>query len=161
EAALLVALPQSPEALRPDRHAAAALAARGRVLARLASIGLLSAQAVAEATAQPVPTERRPAVHLAAHLAERLRADEPDAPLIRTTIDGGLQSQLEALARRYQLKLEQGATVALLVIENSGRAVRAYVGSGDYFDSSRLGQNDLVQAVRSPGSTLKPFIYGL
>jgi penicillin-binding protein 1C len=161
EAALLVALPQSPEALRPDRHAAAALTARGRVLARMASIGLLSAQSVAEAAAQPVPTERRPAVHLAAHLAERLRAADPDSPFIRTTIDGGMQTQLEALARRYQLKLEQGATIALLVVENGGRKVRAYVGSGDYFDSGRLGQNDLVQAVRSPGSTLKPFIYGL
>jgi penicillin-binding protein 1C len=161
EAALLVALPQSPEALRPDRHAAGALAARGRVLARMASIGLLSAQSVAEAAAQPVPAERRPAVHLAAHLAERLRAADPDSPLIRTSIDGGLQTQLEALARRYQLKLEEGATIALLVVENSGRKVRAYVGSGDYFDSGRLGQNDLVQAVRSPGSTLKPFIYGL
>ncbi len=84
-----------------------------------------------------------------------------ESPFIRTTIDGGLQTQLEALARRYQLKLEQGATIALLVVENSGRKVRAYVGSGDYFDSGRLGQNDLVQAVRSPGSTLKPFIYGL
>jgi penicillin-binding protein 1C len=161
EAALLVALPQSPEALRPDRHAGAALAARGRVLARMATVGLLSAQAVAEAAAQPVPTERRAAAHLAAHLAERLRAADAESSFIHTTVDGGLQTQLEALARRYQLKLEQGATIALLVVENADRKVRAYVGSGDYFDSGRLGQNDLVQAVRSPGSTLKPFIYGL
>jgi len=161
ESALLVALPQSPEALRPDRHAAAALAARGRVLARMVAAGLLTAQAVAEATTQPVPGERRPAVHLAAHLAERLRTASPESPFIRTTIDGNLQAQLEGLARRYQLKLEQGATIALLVVENGGRKVRAYVGSGDYFDGGRLGQNDLVQAVRSPGSTLKPFIYGL
>ncbi len=161
EASLLVALPQSPEALRPDRHAATARAARSRVLARMVAIGLLTAQAGAEAAAQPVPSERRPAVHLAAHLAERLRAARPDSPFIRTTIDGGLQIQLEGLAWRYQLKLERGATIALLVVENAGRKVRAYVGSGDYFDSGRLGQNDLVQAVRSPGSTLKPFIYGL
>src|SRR5262249_35576887 len=161
EAALLVALPQSPEALRPDRHAAAALAARGRVLDRMKATGLIDAQAVAEATVQPVPSERRPAAHGAAHLAERLRAADPQSPLIRTFVDGGLQAQLEVLARRYQLKLEPGATVALLVVENTGREVRAYVGSGDYFDSGRLGQNDLVQAVRSPGSTLKPYIYGL
>jgi len=161
EAALLVALPQSPEALRPDRHAAAALAARGRVLDRMTATGLIGAQAAAEATPQPVPGARRPAVHMAAHLAERLRAADPQSPLIRTFVEGGLQTQLEALARRYQLKLEEGATIALLVVENAGREVRAYVGSGDYFDSGRLGQNDLVQAVRSPGSTLKPFIYGL
>jgi penicillin-binding protein 1C len=161
EAALLVSLPQSPEALRPDRQAAAARAARDRVLARMAALGLLGPQAVTEAAAEPVHAGRRPAAHSAAHLAERLRAAEPDAPVIRTTIDGNLQAQLEAMAGRYQLKLEEGATIALLVVENAGRQARAYVGSGDYFDNGRLGQNDLVQAVRSPGSTLKPFIYGL
>jgi penicillin-binding protein 1C len=81
--------------------------------------------------------------------------------VIRTAIDGGLQSQLETLARRHQRQLEEGAAIALLVVQNDGRAVRAYVGSGDYFDSARLGQNDMVQAVRSPGSTLKPFVYGM
>jgi penicillin-binding protein 1C len=161
EAALLVALPQSPEVLRPDRHAAAARAARDRVIARVAAAGLLDDHAAAEAAAQPVPAQRRPAMRLAAHLSERLHQADANAPIIRTHIDGGLQSQLEVMARRQQLKLEQGATIALLVVENDGRKVRAYVGSGDFFDSARLGQNDMVQAVRSPGSTLKPFVYGL
>lgn len=161
EAALLVALPQSPEALRPDRHSAAARAARDRVLERMAALGLLTPAAKAEAVADAVPAARRPAVRVAAHLAERLRAADPDAPLLRTFVDLNLQLQLEGLARRYQLKLEEGATLALLVVENDGRKVRAYVGSGDYFDVSRLGQNDLVRAVRSPGSALKPFVYGL
>jgi penicillin-binding protein 1C len=161
EAALLVALPQAPEALRPDRHAAAALSARNRVLARMANVGLLSPAAWAEAAAAPVPSVRRPAVRVAAHLADRLRALEPASPVIRTFVDFGLQAQLEALARRHQRKLEAGATIAMLVVENGGRRVRAYVGSSDYFDAGRLGQNDLVQAVRSPGSTLKPFVYGL
>jgi len=161
EAALLVALPRSPEALRPDRQAAAALAARNRVVARMQGLGLLTAQSAQEATAQPLPTDRRPALRLAPHLADRLRAARPGEPTIHSLIDGNLQSQLEALAKRYQAKLEEGATLALLVVENGGRQVRAYVGSGDYFDESRLGKNDLVTAVRSPGSTLKPFIYGL
>lgn len=161
EAALLVALPQSPERLRPDRNATAARAARDRVIGRVAAIGLLAAQAAAEEAAQPVPMQRRSAVRLAAHLSERLHRTDPSASIVRTYIDGGLQTRLEMLARRYQLKLEQGATIALLVVENEGRKVRAYVGSGDYFDHARLGQNDMVRAIRSPGSTLKPFVYGL
>jgi len=161
EAALLVALPQSPERLRPDRNAVAARAARDRIIARTAAIGLLGDEAAAEATAQPVSAQRRPAARLAPHLAERLHRADPHLNLIRTYIDGGLQMRLEALARRYQLKLEQGATIALLVVENAGREVRAYVGSGDFFDQGRLGQNDMVRAIRSPGSTLKPFVYGL
>jgi penicillin-binding protein 1C len=161
EAALLVALPQAPESLRPDRHAAAARSARDRVLDRMGELAILSAQAVQEAREEVVPAERRPAVRSASHLAERLRDATPAAVEVRTLVDGELQRQLEALARRHQARLEGGATVALLVVENSGRQVRAYVGSGDYFDMARLGQNDMVRAVRSPGSTLKPFIYGM
>ncbi|HEY7687857.1 MAG TPA: penicillin-binding protein 1C [Dongiaceae bacterium] len=161
EAALLVALPQSPERLRPDRRAAAALAQRDRVLASLAGRGVLSAQAAAEAAVEPVPATRNPAIRRAPHLAERLHEDAGDGLVIATTIDGALQAQAEALARRVQAKLEPGATVAMLVVENAGRTVRSYVGSGDFWDASRYGQNDMVRAVRSPGSALKPFIYGM
>ncbi len=161
EAALLVALPQSPERLRPDRNAGAARIARDRIIARAAAIGVLTSQAAAEAAAQPVPVRRRAAAHLAPHLADRLRAAEPNSPVIRTHLDGVLQARLEALARRRHLELEEGATIALLVVENDARKVRAYVGSGDYYDGRRLGYNDMVRAVRSPGSTLKPFVYGL
>jgi penicillin-binding protein 1C len=161
EAALLVALPQAPESLRPDRYAVVARSARDRVLERLGELAILSTQAVREAREEAVPAERRPAVRSASHLAERLRDTTAPAVEVRTLVDGELQRQLEALALRHQARLEGGATVALLVVENSGRQVRAYVGSGDYFDAARLGQNDMVRAVRSPGSTLKPFIYGM
>ncbi|MGH6931288.1 MAG: penicillin-binding protein 1C, partial [Dongiaceae bacterium] len=161
EAALLVALPQSPERLRPDRHGAAARARRDRVLARLVDIGVLSAKAGIEATQQAVPTLRRPAVRMASHLALRLKGENPAATTISSLIDQTLQRPLELLARRYHSSLEDAATLAILVVENSGRQVRAYIGSGDYFDERRYGQNDMVTAVRSPGSTLKPFIYGL
>jgi penicillin-binding protein 1C len=161
EAALLVALPQAPEMLRPDRHPDRARTARNRILERMAELGILTVQAAAEAAAQPVPMARRPVPRVAVHLADQLHRLAAGRTRVATYIDGNLQIQLEALARRYHGKLEPGATIALLVVENAGREVRAYVGSGDYFDSTRLGQNDLVQAVRSPGSTLKPFIYGI
>jgi penicillin-binding protein 1C len=161
EAALLVALPQSPEMLRPDRNAVAARAARDRVIARMEAANVLSDGVADEAAAQAVPTQRQPAARVAPHLVERLHRADSGRAVIRTFIDGGLQTQLETLARRYQLKLEEGATIALLLVENEGRKVRSYIGSGDYFDQGRLGQNDMVQAIRSPGSTLKPFVYGL
>src|SRR5262249_29570494 len=80
---------------------------------------------------------------------------------IRSLIDSDLQRRLQALATRQSLGLERGATLAILVVENTGRAVRAYIGAADYLDSESRGQNDMVRAVRSPGSTLKPFVYGL
>jgi penicillin-binding protein 1C len=161
EAALLVALPQSPERLRPDRRAAAAEAARNRVITRMAALGVLSAQAASEALEDPVPAARHPAVRHATHLAERLRTTGGIEPAIRTTVDGTLQSQLEAMAKRVQDGLEPGATVAMLVVETGSRKVRAYVGSGDFWNAGRHGQNDMVRAVRSPGSTLKPLIFAM
>lgn len=161
EAALLVALPQSPERLRPDRAPAAAAAARARVLTRLQAAGVLDAAASAEARATPIPAGRLPATFDAPHLAERLVAGAPGQSEIRSLIDGDLQRRLQALAARQRLGLEAGATIAILVAENSTMAVRAYVGAADYFDAASRSQNDMVRAIRSPGSTLKPFVYGL
>jgi penicillin-binding protein 1C len=161
QASLLVALPQSPERVRPDRYPIFAKAARNHVLARLAEEGVLSSTQLTEVGSEPVPQGRRDALMVAAHLAERLKAADPAATEIRTMIDGSLQRALEALVARRQSELENGATIALLAVRNSDHAVRGYVGSTDIFDTSRHGPIDMVTAVRSPGSALKPFIYGL
>ncbi|GAB5375199.1 MAG: hypothetical protein AcusKO_16610 [Acuticoccus sp.] len=86
QAALLVALPQSPEARRPDRHPEAARAARDRVLDRLAARGVLEAGEVAIAKREGVPTRRRPVPRLAPHLSRRLVAAAPDAAAHATTL---------------------------------------------------------------------------
>lgn len=165
EAALLVALPRSPTALRPDRFPAAARAARDAVITRMVQAGVLTAQQGREARAEPVPRRRRAMPFHAPHLARRLvaarRAGGADARIRRTTIDGALQRRVEALLRREQAFLDRAATVAVLVVENATRRVVAYAGSADFFDARRAGQVDMVRAVRSPGSTLKPFIYGM
>jgi len=161
EAALLVALPQSPERLRPDRDPAAARSARDRVLERMVAAGVIDATVAHEAEADAVPTARLAAPIGAPHLAERVAARAGSRETIATLIDGDLERGLEDLARRSERGLESGATVAILAIENATHAVRGYVGSGSFLDLDRHGPVDMVQAVRSPGSTLKPFIYGL
>jgi penicillin-binding protein 1C len=161
EAAMLVALPQSPERVRPDRNPGAAREARNHVLERLAGAGLLNATELAEVESGAVPEGRREAPMVAAHLAERLRLANPGSSEIRTAIDATLQRALEALVARRQGELESGATIAVLAVRNSDHAVRGYVGSTDILDGGRHGPIDMVTAVRSPGSTLKPFIYGL
>ncbi|MEX0807987.1 MAG: penicillin-binding protein 1C [Dongiaceae bacterium] len=161
EAALLVALPQSPESLRPDRAPAAAAAARARVLDRAAGMGLLTIAAAAEAAADRLPALRRDAPMLAPHLAERLLREGINERAIATLIDGDLQARLERLAYLHATQWSDGVSVAILVVENETRAVRGYVGAADYFDTARFGPIDMVQAVRSPGSTLKPFLYAM
>jgi len=161
EAALLVALPQSPERLRPDRDSAAARTARNRVLERLQAAGAIPQDAAREAERTAVASLRLPAAVDAPHLAARLVAAFPASSEIQTLIDGDLQHRLQALALRRQQALEPGATLAVLVVENATRSVRAYVGAADFFDGASDGQNDMVRAIRSPGSTLKPFVYAL
>lgn len=161
EAALLVVLPQSPERLRPDRFPDAAKRARDKVLARLLTDGEITPAAYDTALAEPIPTRRMPALSDAPHLAERLRREMPDMAVIHTTIDYDLQRNLQKLLMRRSVNLEPGATTAALVIANDGRKVLAYLGSANYFDRRQFGPIDMIAAVRSPGSTLKPFIYGM
>jgi penicillin-binding protein 1C len=161
EAALLVALPRSPERFRPDRDGDAAKLARERVLTRLVAADVMTAAEMREASQSGLPVLRLPAAVDAPQLSARLVAAAPAANEIQSLIDGDLQRRLQSLAQRRQQAMEKGATVAILVVENAGRAVRAYVGSADFFDDASSGQNDMVKAIRSPGSTLKPFVYGL
>ncbi len=165
ETALLVALPQSPEARRPDRSAAAARAARDRVLERFAASDHVPTDEIALAKAEPIPPGRRPMPTLAPHAADRAVAETPPGSEVRLTIDADLQKNLEALARErlrtLTASLGSDISLAVLVVDNATGEVRARVGSPDYFDARRAGQVDLTQALRSPGSTLKPFIYGL
>ena len=161
EAALLVALPQSPELRRPDRYPQAARAARDRVLDRAAAAGVVPRDEIARAKAAAVPHARKPLPVLAPHAADQVVAAEPSRRIHRLTIDAGLQKSLQELALERARALGPQISVAILAVDNETGEVRARVGSADYFDERRAGQVDMTQALRSPGSTLKPFIYGL
>src|SRR5690606_26213526 len=117
--------------------------------------------AYATALAESVPRHRRPALADAPHLSERLRNAYPGQPEIVTTLDRPLQLRLQDMLRKAARQLEPGATIAALVVANDGRKVLAYAGSADYFDRLQFGPIDMVRAVRSPGSALTPFIYGM
>jgi penicillin-binding protein 1C len=161
EAALLVALPQSPETRRLDRFPEAARAGRDRVLDRMVEEHQVTAEDAAQAKAVAVPQLRKPMPILAPHSSDAATAAIKNLPVIRLTLDAGLQKVLEPLARDRALALGPNISVAIIVLDNSSGDVLARVGSADYFDQSRAGQVDMTRAVRSPGSTLKPFIYGL
>ncbi|WP_146584674.1 penicillin-binding protein 1C [Puniceibacterium confluentis] len=159
EAALLVALPQAPESRRPDRFPDAARTARDRVLARMARAGVLSAEAVQAARRDPGPTMRRAVPQLAPHLADR--ALSLGGARVITTLDRDLQSQLEDLARRHMAGRDARLSLALLVADHTTGEILASVGSPDYAATPGQGFVDMTQALRSPGSTLKPLVYGL
>jgi penicillin-binding protein 1C len=161
EAALLVALPQAPEGRRPDRNAPRAQAARDRVLARAVEFGVFTAEDVAAARTEPVPSGRRPFPLLAAHAASRLVAEAPGKPIHKLTIDAGHQGRLEALAAERAKALSDSVSVAIMVADHRTGEILASVGSSGLFEARREGFIDMTRALRSPGSTLKPLIYGL
>lgn len=159
EAALLVALPQSPERRRPDLRADIAKRERNWVIDLLAERGALTAAQRLEAVERPVPTERRPLPFLAPHLAQLLANEAAPGATVQTHVLGGVQRGVERLAYDSARNFADGADIALVVVDNRSRNVVAYVGSADFF--GKAGQNDLARAKRSPGSALKPFAYAL
>jgi penicillin-binding protein 1C len=160
EAALLAVLPQAPSRLRPDRHPQRAQEARDKVLRRLAEFQVWPQSAVDEALEEPLLLAPRLEPSLAPLLARRLnRPDSP--PLIRTTVDATLQRRLEDLLLGWRARLPEHTSAAILVVEEESMAVRAYLGSVDINDAKRFGHVDMISALRSPGSTLKPFLYGM
>lgn len=161
ECALLVAIPRSPERLRPDRHPETARAARDRVLLRMAEAGVISPAALAEAREEKIPRVRLAMPFRAPHLARALYNEDPAAPSHRTTIEPLLQQRIEALLKREVLALDPEATIAAMVVDNRDRRVLAYVGNADFDAVARRGTLDMARAVRSPGSALKPFIYAM
>ncbi|MCA0406180.1 MAG: penicillin-binding protein 1C [Proteobacteria bacterium] len=161
QAALLVAIPQSPETRRPDRHPRAAERARAMVLARIEAAGTLPAPEVARARDESLPEARHAFPQHAAHRAEALMAENPAARRIATTLDRDWQANLAHLARERAEALGPKLSVAIVVIEHATGAVRASIGGAEYLASDRAGGMDLTRAIRSPGSALKPFIYAL
>jgi penicillin-binding protein 1C len=161
EAALLVALPQSPEHRRLDRYPEQARLARDHVLERMVEDGRISSEDAAAAKAVPVPRMRKSIPMLAPHSADRAVMNFKVEPVISLTLDSGIQRNLEALARDRATALGPNVSIGIIAVDNESGEVLARIGSPDYFDERRAGQVDMTRAVRSPGSTLKPFIYGL
>lgn len=152
EIALLLALPQAPEARRPDRNPVAAKAGRDLILDRLVEAALIDPAEAKAAKSQPVTTQKHalPEGHFLA-----LQALGGGT----ATLDGTLQSQVQAQLRRHVETLPKAVNAAALIVHAPTREVRALVGAGAVDHAG--GWIDMTDRLRSPGSTLKPFIYGL
>lgn len=156
ELALLVALPQRPSALRPDRFPERAAEARNRVLEIARAAGVLSPREVAAATARPILAGRHEMPRLARHLAA---ATAGPGTRVATTLEAPLQAALERLGAEAAATLDERANLAVVVLRNADRSIAAHLGAVP--GEMRAGTLDLSRAVRSPGSAFKPFLYAL
>ena len=179
EIALLVVLPRSPVAFDPTLHPEAARRARDELLGRLERQGVFSPERIAAARQEAIPTRRRRAPWQAPHFVDLvLRSGAAPGPGAtdaigspgslssngeRTTLDLDTQRTAERLVRGRigALRAEGLGNAAAVVVDLADHSVRALVGSAGYFETLYDGQVNGAVARRSPGSTLKPFLYAM
>jgi penicillin-binding protein 1C len=161
EAALLAVLPQAPSRYRPDRHPTRAQAARDKVIRRLAEQAIWPQTICIDAQQEPLYINTRPRKNIAPHLARRLKQRYPDRVIIDTTLKRELQLTANDIVAQYRHRLPAKSSLAVLMIDNHTLETLVYIGAADLNDAQRYGHVDMVRAARSPGSTLKPFLYGL
>lgn len=157
--ALLIALPQSPEARRPDLRPETAQAARAAILNRLAGVGWITFERAQDAADEALPGGPNAFPGDAWHAARTVRARGRGDAIVRSTLDLALQHEAERIVERLADAGGAGVQAAAIVVEIETRAVRAAVGSAGLQRAG--GWMDLTTAARSPGSTLKPIVYAL
>ena len=163
ELTTLTIIPNRPSSLRLGPQNALVVQERNRWLARFGRARLFNDATIADAMAEPLTAYRRKAPQLAPHLSRRLRAENPNAAIVQSTLDPAIQATTERLVQNYANRLvaQNIHNSAVLVVDNQTQNVVAYVGSSDFTNTFDGGQVDGVRAVRSPGSALKPLLYGL
>lgn len=159
----LILIPNNPNGFRPDRHPDRLYDERLRRCTAWVESGILTQQDAAIILQTPAGAARRAPPTRAPHFALRIRAMKPGVPEVRTTLSPGIQSATERLlAEHLQSWSERGVrNGAVLVLGNHTGEVLGYAGSANFADLRAQGQVDGIRALRSPGSTLKPFLYAL
>lgn len=163
ELTILTIVPNRPTSLRPGKNNEVLKEARDLWLTRFKNAGIFSEEAINSALNEPIVLKRLPAPRKTPHLAYRLLRHYPEKKQHVTTIDQGVQARTEELVLNYSRRMatRQIYNAAVMVVDNHTKQVLAYVGSSDFGDNEHGGQIDGIRAVRSPGSTLKPLIYGM
>jgi penicillin-binding protein 1C len=172
EAAAIASLPRGPTLYDPRRGTERLQRRRDRVLERLRGARLATSDDVDRALHEPLVLAPRGSGLGIPHLRRALLTGAiptPAGPLagraatVTTTIDRGLQREVEILAAQTidRLASRNVSAASVVVLDNATGEILAYVGSPDIENVDRLGHNDGVLASRQPGSALKPFLYGL
>ncbi|KAK6022339.1 putative penicillin-binding protein 1C [Ostertagia ostertagi] len=163
ELTALSIIPNRPNSLVIGKDNPKIVLERNKWLLRFKEAKLFPPQVIDDALKEPLDAYRHNAPDGIPQLAWRLRFNLPATLDIHATIDPGMQLKAEQIVYRYvaSLKLQQVFNAAVIITDNRTHEVLTYIGSPDFDDRAHQGQVDGVKALRSPGSTLKPFLYGL
>jgi len=166
EMAALAVLPNSPSLVHPGKNRLLLLGKRNRLLDKLAKQGAIDTTTASLAKLEPMPDKPMALPELAPHLLERFKAENKTkntvSTRIITTIKSQLQEQVNDILERHHNVLKSNSinNIAALVLDVETGGTLAYVGNIHHIDKPELESNvDVINASRSPGSTLKPLLY--
>lgn len=161
EITALSIIPNRPSSLVIGRNNDAIIKERNRWLQKFADDGVFTKQEIKDAEAEPLTAVRRTVPHYLPHFAYKLK--KAGGINIKTAVVLNTQLKIEKLTEDYVrgLKLKGIRNAAVVVIDNKTHKVVSYVGSAGFADTTDGGQVNGAAAVRQPGSTLKPLLYGL
>ena len=160
ESAMLAVLPNAPAMIHLSKGRKMLLSKRNRLLKQLLEKKIIDSSTYELAVTEPLPDEPHPLPQIAPHLVSRFYK-ERNGQYTRSTIDRGIQTHIEDLAERWSNEFNRSdiRNLAILVIDIPANQVIAYCGNV-HFDRKQGGnQVDVIQAPRSTGSILKPFLY--
>lgn len=160
EAALLAVLPNNPSLIHLSRNRDLLLAKRNRLLQKIKDRGWIDDLTLELSLAEPLPQRPLPMPRWAPHLLDRAVTEGKAGQRIASTLDLGLQKQMQALVNDYAIRLQanQVWNAAALVLQPETGNVLAYVGNVPA-GAVHHEAVDLIRAPRSTGSILKPLLY--
>ena len=167
EAALLAVLPNNPALIHPGRNRTLLKEKRDALLVRLHQYGYLSELDLSLAQDEPIPSKPNPLPQWTPHLMQYIQhtsaIDSERTHLYKVTIDLSLQEKVHAIVQQYQQRYTRQHihNIAVLVIRMEDGKVISYLGNSAFGldEETQAGFVDIIQAPRSPGSLLKPFLY--
>jgi penicillin-binding protein 1C len=161
EITALSIIPNRPSSLVVGRHNGRIVEERNRWLQKFADEDVFTAKEITDALAEPLTATRNTVPHYAPHLFYKLSRQQKGA--IESHIDLNMQLKTEKIISDYvrSQRLRNIRNAAVVVIDNRTHRVVTYVGSSDFSDTLDDGQVNGAAAIRQPGSTLKPLLYGL
>jgi penicillin-binding protein 1C len=163
EIAALSIIPNRPGSLKPGISNDYILQERNKWLKRYLDARLFDEKHVLDAMEEPLEAYRREVPRMAPHISHRLKSEYPHKKVIRTGINIEMQQKIGDIVADYcrHLYIQNIKNATVMVVENSSRKVLCYLGSADFYNKEDGGQVDGIKALRSPGSTLKPLLYGM
>ncbi len=163
ESATLAIIPNRPNSLKIGQKNDYIFQERNKRLRIYSNLKVFNEEEINNAISEPLNAKRNAIPQFAPHFAIRLKNLMPNTTNIQSFLNFENQRNIEEIAHKYmeRIRFLNIKNASILVINNETKSVEAYLGSSNFKDSEAAGQVDGVKAIRSPGSTLKPFLYAL